>query len=112
MIESNIIELLTHNPNILHKNNINITSIELSAKLQYLDIYNILTEYCVNNNIDYLSSQSPDKTNINKSQQINYNDSDSITDSKHEYDSTYSDSDYHSMSSSVSSSTSEMSDQF
>jgi len=104
--KSDIIELLKYTPNILHKNNININSIELANKLNYIDIHQTLIDYCVQNKIDYLSN--PDQLiteSVNSGK-----DSDSSVDSTHDHDSNYSESDYQSMSSSVSSNTSELSE--
>lgn len=48
-----IIELLNHNPNIIYKNKQNLTAICIARKIDDPIIYNILINYCNKNNINY-----------------------------------------------------------
>jgi hypothetical protein len=103
-----IIELLKYKPNILHKNNQKLNPIDLAIELNLIEIYQILSQYCVDNNIDYLSNLENDSNNSDDIQNIK-NNSDNSSSSCCD-DSNMTDSEYQSMSSSVSSSTSEISD--
>tara|TARA_B100000683_G_C12389542_1_gene514896 strand:+ start:196 stop:603 length:408 start_codon:yes stop_codon:yes gene_type:complete len=58
-----IVELLKHNPIIFYKNKDGESPICIAKRLKYDDIYEILTKYCDENNIEYTSISNSSSSN-------------------------------------------------